>query len=84
MNHYIADKENQAGNGYIGSFVKAVYNHKEIEVFNHVTGKCFIMFFDNGYYKKRDINNNIDIMIEEEIFNITLLIVDFWASYKVL
>lgn len=84
MNQYIAKTENQAGNVYIGSFVKAVYNHKQIEVFNTITSKCFILFFENGYYKSRDINNNIEIVTEEEIFNITLLVVDFHASYKIL
>lgn len=84
MNQYIVKTENQAGNSYIGSFIKAIYNHKQIEVFNTITGKCFILFFENGYYKSRDINNNVEIVTEEEIFNIALLVVDFQASYKIL
>ena len=84
MNQYIVKSENQAGNVYIGSFVKAIYNHKQIEVFNTITGKCFILFFENGYYKSRDINNNIEVLTEEELFNFVLLVVDFQASYKIL
>ena len=84
MNQYIAKAENQAGNSYIGSFIKAIYNHKQIEVFNTITGKCFILFFENGYYKSRDINNNIEIVTEEELFNICIGIVDFHISYKIL
>lgn len=82
MNDRIMNK--QAGNIYIGSFVKAIYNHKDIEIFNGVTCKVFTLFYDNGYYKSIDIYNNIDIVTEEEIFNLILLIVDFQASYKIL
>ena len=84
MNQYIEKSENQAGNSYVGSFIKAVYNHKQIEVFNTITGKCFILFFKNGYYRSRDINNNIEIVTEEEIFNLALRFVCFHASYKIL
>ena len=84
MNQYIAKSENQAGNGYIGSFIKAIYNHKQIEIFNTITGKAFILFFGSEYYKKRDINNNIEIVTEEELFNMCMGIVDFHISYKIL
>jgi hypothetical protein len=84
MNQYIAKSENQAGNGYIGSFIKAVYNHKQIEVFNTITGKSYILFYDNDFYKSRDINNNIEVLTEEEIFNMCMKIVDFHISYKIL
>ena len=82
MNKYISKE--QAGNSYIGSFIKAVYNHKDIEIFNAVTGKSYILFYDNDFYKSRDINNNIEVLTEEELFNITLLVVDFQANYKIL
>ena len=82
MNCYIEEK--QAGNAYIGSFVKALFNHKNIEIFITVSGKKYILFSENGYYKRKDTNNNVEILTEENMYNICMAVCSCLVSYKVL
>ena len=81
MNDRIMDK--QAGNTYIGSFVKALYNHKRIEIFILAGGKVYILYFENGYYKRKDINNSVEVLTQEELFNICMAVCSCLVSYKV-
>ena len=82
MNCYIVEK--QAGNAYIGSFVKALYNHKQIEIYYAVTGNTYILYFESRYYKRKDINNNVEVLTDEELLNICLMVCNCLVSYKVL